>query len=47
MLLSCLYVRYRDVAIIWSVLATALFYATPVLYPIDIVLAALPRDPLP
>jgi ABC-2 type transport system permease protein len=32
MLLSCLYVRYRDVAIIWSVFATALFYATPILY---------------
>jgi len=37
MLLSCLYVRYRDVAIIWGVIATALFYATPVLYPIEIV----------
>ena len=37
MLLSSLYVRYRDVAIIWSVLVTALFYATPVLYTLDIV----------
>jgi ABC-2 type transport system permease protein len=37
MLLSSLYVRYRDVAIIWSVAATALFYGTPVLYPIEIV----------
>ncbi len=35
MLLSSLYVRYRDVAIIWSVAATALFYGTPVLYPFD------------
>jgi ABC-2 type transport system permease protein len=35
MLLSCLYVRYRDVAIIWGVAATALFYASPVLYPIE------------
>jgi ABC-2 type transport system permease protein len=35
MLLSCLYVRYRDVAIIWGVVSTALFYATPVLYPIE------------
>jgi ABC-2 type transport system permease protein len=33
MLLSTLYVRFRDVAIIWAVLVTALFYATPVLYP--------------
>jgi ABC-2 type transport system permease protein len=37
MLLSSLYVRFRDTAIIWSVLASALFYATPVIYPIEIV----------
>jgi ABC-2 type transport system permease protein len=37
MLLSALYVRFRDVGIIWSVASTALFYGTPVLYPIDIV----------
>ena len=37
LLLSCLYVRYRDVAIIWGVVATALFYATPVLYPVGLV----------
>jgi ABC-2 type transport system permease protein len=37
MLLSCLYVRYRDVAILWGVAATALFYASPVLYPIEAV----------
>ena len=37
MLLSSLYVRFRDVSIIWSVGATALFYGTPVLYPLDIV----------
>ena len=37
MLLSALYVRFRDVAIIWTVLVTVLFYGTPVLYPIDIV----------
>ena len=34
MLLSVLYVRFRDVAIIWAVVAQVLFYATPVLYPI-------------
>ena len=34
LLLSALYVRLRDVAIIWTVLATVLFYATPVLYAI-------------
>ncbi len=37
MLLSSLYVRYRDVAIIWTVGATTLFYGTPVLYPFEIV----------
>ena len=37
MLLSSLYVRYRDVAIIWGVLSAALFYGTPVLYPYEIV----------
>jgi ABC-2 type transport system permease protein len=34
-ILSSLYVRYRDMAVIWGVLATALFYGTPVLYPLD------------
>jgi ABC-2 type transport system permease protein len=32
--LSVLYVRFRDVAIIWVVLAQVLFYGTPILYPI-------------
>ena len=35
MLLSTLYVRYRDVGIIWSVAVTALMYATPVIYPLE------------
>jgi ABC-2 type transport system permease protein len=35
MILSSLYVRFRDVGIIWTVAATALFYGTPVLYPIE------------
>ncbi len=37
MLLSSLYVRFRDVGIIWSVAVTALFYGTPLLYPYEIV----------
>lgn len=37
MALSVLYVRFRDVAIIWTVVAQVLFYATPILYPIGIV----------
>lgn len=32
MILSSLYVRYRDVAPIWAVFSTALFYGSPVLY---------------
>ncbi len=42
--LSALYVRRRDVAIIWSVAATALFYGSAVLYPISIVPDGLLRD---
>lgn len=41
MILSALYPRFRDTGIIWGVVATALFYATPVLYPIDIVTETL------
>jgi ABC-2 type transport system permease protein len=41
MLLSALFPRFRDTAIIWSVVATALFYATPVLYPLEIVSGTL------
>jgi ABC-2 type transport system permease protein len=35
MLVSSLYPRFRDMAIIWTVMSTVLFYASPVLYPID------------
>jgi len=35
MALSVLYVRFRDIAIIWTVVAQVLFYATPILYPVD------------
>jgi len=34
MAFSVLYVRFRDVAIIWTVGAQMLFYATPILYPL-------------
>jgi len=37
MLLSALNVRFRDVAIIWTVIALALNYATPIIYPLKIV----------
>lgn len=34
-LLSTLFVQFRDVAQIWSVLALALFYASPIMYPAE------------
>jgi ABC-2 type transport system permease protein len=43
MIVSSLYPRFRDVGIIWTVLSTALFYATPVLYPLGSVSQSL-RD---
>jgi ABC-type polysaccharide/polyol phosphate export permease len=43
MIVSALYPRFRDMAIIWTVASTALFYASPVLYPIDRVPSAM-RD---
>jgi ABC-2 type transport system permease protein len=33
--LAMLYVRFRDVAIIWSVVAQMIMYATPILYPVN------------
>jgi ABC-2 type transport system permease protein len=35
MIVSSLFPRFRDVGIIWTVASTVLFYATPVLYPIE------------
>jgi ABC-2 type transport system permease protein len=45
MIVSSLYPRFRDLAIIWTVLATVLFYASPVLYPLEKAPGAL-RDVL-
>ena len=41
MIVSALNPRFRDIGIIWSVAVTALFYATPVLYPLEIVAGKL------
>ncbi len=38
MLLSALFVRYRDVKPIWEVALQILFYGSPIFYPIDVVL---------
>jgi ABC-2 type transport system permease protein len=45
MIVSSLYPRFRDVGILWTVTVTALFYATPVLYPLERVSGRL-RDVL-
>jgi ABC-2 type transport system permease protein len=37
MILSALYVRFRDVAIIWGVASTVLLYGTPILYTFELV----------
>jgi ABC-2 type transport system permease protein len=44
MLLSALFVRYRDVQPIWEVIAMAAFYATPILYPLEAVQIEWARD---
>lgn len=41
-LLSALYVRFRDINYIWEVVLQAGFYATPILYPISMVIAVSP-----
>ena len=41
LLLSSLYVRFRDLALIWSVLTTVAFYGSPVLYPVEIIPSGL------
>lgn len=36
-LLAALYVKYRDIAFIWELGAQVLFYATPIIYPLNLV----------
>lgn len=38
-LLSAIYVKYRDIAPIWEVISQALFYGTPIIYPLQMVTA--------
>jgi ABC-2 type transport system permease protein len=44
MILSSLFPRFRDLGIIWSVVSTALFYGTPVLYTLDRIHSSVARD---
>jgi lipopolysaccharide transport system permease protein len=41
LLLSSLFVYFRDINQIWEVLTTILFYATPIIYPISVVSQSL------
>jgi ABC-2 type transport system permease protein len=43
LILSALFVRFRDVGQVWELAATLLFYATPVMYPVEF----LPRWAMP
>lgn len=38
-LLSSIYVKYRDIAPIWEVISQALFYGTPIIYPLQLVMS--------
>lgn len=42
LLLSTLYVYFRDIAHIWEVLMQAMFYATPIIYPISMIAERAP-----
>lgn len=44
MLLSAMYVRYRDVEPIWTVVLQVLFYATPIFYTLSVVGGKTGRD---
>jgi len=37
-ILSAVYVKYRDISHIWEILLQAAFYATPILYPVTLVM---------
>jgi ABC-2 type transport system permease protein len=41
-LLASIYVRFRDIEHIWSVVMQGAFYATPIIYPITMVAAVSP-----
>jgi ABC-2 type transport system permease protein len=46
LLLSALNVRFRDIAIIWTVVAQVLLYATPIIYPFEMIYPGFLRDVL-
>lgn len=38
-LLSAVYVKYRDISHLWDVILQALFYATPIIYPLQMIIS--------
>jgi ABC-2 type transport system permease protein len=38
LILSVLYVKYRDISYIWDIVMQAGFYATPILYPLTLII---------
>lgn len=42
LLLSAIYVKLRDISHIWEVLMQGMFYATPILYPINTIIKEFP-----
>jgi ABC-2 type transport system permease protein len=38
-LLSAIYVKFRDIGHIWEVIVQAMFYATPIIYPLTMVIS--------
>jgi len=43
LLLSTIFVKFRDIAPVWEVLLQAGFYATPIIYPITMIISVHPR----
>jgi ABC-2 type transport system permease protein len=43
LLLSVLYIRFRDIKPIWQVVLQALFYLTPILYPVEAIRSEYPE----
>lgn len=41
-ILSTLFVKFRDIGYIWEIIMQALFYATPILYPVSLVVDKWP-----
>jgi len=43
LVLSALYVKFRDFAPIWEIVLQVMFYATPIIYPLQLAFSADPR----